>query len=134
MLNHVIIERDACVIAFWLCLVAATEWVAPGHPHQLQEFLYSLLTEIMKKGLTTIFLPCAFRTGHFHYKIPFLICQLALGCRECYFTIYLHFPCLCCVMTLELRPNLVIVPLYRGAIHLQFPGDHRLAGYAGALP
>ena len=92
MLNHGIIEREACVIAYWMCLIAATRWWAYGQSLQLQELLCSLLTEIMKKGLTTIFLPHAFRVGHFYYRTFFRICQLALiGC-ECYFTDYLHFP------------------------------------------
>ena len=70
--------------------MAATSWWAYGQSLQLQELLYSLLTEIMKKGLTTIFLPHAFRMRHFYYRTFFRMRQLALATPECYFTDYLH--------------------------------------------
>ena len=91
MLNHVIIEREACVTTFWMCLAAATIWWDPSQSLQLQALLCSLLTEIMKKGLTTIFLPHAFRMRHLYYRTFFRSCQLALTSHECYFTNYLHF-------------------------------------------
>lgn len=91
MLNYDTIEREACVIASWMCLMAATSWWAYGQSLQLQELLCSLLTEIMKKGLTTIFLPYTFRVGHFYCRTSFRTCQLALAALECYFTNCLHF-------------------------------------------
>ncbi len=58
MLNHGIIERETCVITILMCLVVvAAIQATPGQSHQLQELLHILLAEIMKKGLTTIFLP-----------------------------------------------------------------------------
>ena len=79
MLNHVIIEREACVTTFWMCLAAATIWWDPSQSLQLQALLCSLLTEIMKKGLTTIFLPHAFRMRHLYYRTFFRMRQLALA-------------------------------------------------------
>ncbi len=58
MLNHGIIEREACVITILMCLVVVAAIQATlSQSHQLQELLHILLAEIMKKGLTTIFLP-----------------------------------------------------------------------------
>lgn len=79
MLNCGTIERETCVITYWMCLMAATSWWAYGQSLQLQELLCSLLTEIMKKGLTTIFLPHAFRMRHFYYRTFFRMRQLALA-------------------------------------------------------
>lgn len=63
MLNCGIIERDACVIT-WVCLLATvTLLAASNRSHQLHELLQELLLEILKKGLTTMLLPCTFRTG-----------------------------------------------------------------------
>ena len=58
MLNHGIIERETCVITILMCLAMVVAIQAtPGQSHQLQELLHILLAEIMKEGLTTIFLP-----------------------------------------------------------------------------
>lgn len=37
-------------------------------------------------------------------------------------------------LPLQFLPDLVIIPLHRGAVHLQFPGNQGLAGHAGVLP
>ena len=38
------------------------------------------------------------------------------------------------ILSPQFRPDLIVVPLHRGAVHLQFPGDQGLAGHAGVLP
>ena len=85
MPNYGIIEREACVITILMCLAAAAAMQAiPNQSHQLQELLHIILAEIMKKGLTTIFLPYAFRAGRLYDRTIFRICQLALDTLECY--------------------------------------------------
>ena len=37
------------------------------------------------------------------------------------------------ILSQQFRPDLVVVPLHRGAIHAQLSGDHALAGHAGVL-
>lgn len=65
MLNHDIIEWEACVITIWMCLLATAAWTNLDKFHPLHELQHILLAEIMKEGLTTIFLPYAFRIGQF---------------------------------------------------------------------
>ena len=38
------------------------------------------------------------------------------------------------ILSPQFRPDLIVVPLHRGAIHAQLSGDHALAGHAGMLP
>ena len=37
------------------------------------------------------------------------------------------------ILSPQFRPDLIVVPLHRGAVHLQFSGDQGLTGYAGVL-
>lgn len=67
MLNCDTIEWEYRVMTVMMCHAAAAAWSIPGQSHQLlHELLRVVLAEIMKKGLTTMLLPCAFRTGHLY--------------------------------------------------------------------